>query len=309
MTTANRPRRPVTRAIGHERRLAALFVAPAIVTIAAIAIVPILATLWEALHGHDLRLPWLGRPFVGLGNFVEAAGDERFRAALVRTVLFALVTVPLEIALGLALALVMHGAIRGRGVIRAVALLPWAIPTVVAALVWRFMFDAQAGILNVPLRAAGVMSAEFDWFVGPFTAWVPIAVADIWKSTPFVAVLLLAGLQTIDRSLYEAAAIDGAGRARQFFTITLPLLRPVLVVAAAFRALDALRLFDLAYVLTAGGPGSATEPLSLYAFVVLMQRLRFGYGSAVSITVFLLTLGFALIWVRALGRTIEGDRA
>jgi ABC-type sugar transport system permease subunit len=123
-----------------------------------------------------------------------------------------------------------------------------------------------------------------------------------------VAVLVLAGLQTIDTSLYEAAAMDGAGRVRQFFTITLPLLRPVLVVATAFRALDALRLFDLAYVLTGGGPGSSTEPLSLYAFIALMQRLRFGYGSAISITVFLLTLGFALLWVRALGRTLEGDR-
>jgi ABC-type sugar transport system permease subunit len=144
--------------------------------------------------------------------------------------------------------------------------------------------------------------------VGAYTAWVPIALADIWKSTPFVAVLLLAGLQTIDASLYEAAAVDGASRMRQFFTITLPLLRPVLVVAAAFRALDALRLFDLAYVLTGGGPGTATEPLSLYAFVALMQRLRFGYGSALSISVFLLTLGFALLWVRALGRTLEGEK-
>jgi ABC-type sugar transport system permease subunit len=108
--------------------------------------------------------------------------------------------------------------------------------------------------------------------------------------------------------LYEAAAMDGAGRVRQFFTITLPLLGPVVVVATAFRALDALRLFDLAYVLTGGGPGSSTEPLSLYAFIALMQRLRFGYGSAISITVFLLTFGFALLWVRALGRTLEGDR-
>jgi ABC-type sugar transport system permease subunit len=148
----------------------------------------------------------------------------------------------------------------------------------------------------------------FDWFVGPLSAWVPIALADIWKSVPFVAVLVLAGLQTIDASLYEAAAMDGAGRVRQFFTITLPLLGPVVVVATAFRALDALRLFDLAYVLTGGGPGSSTEPLSLYAFIALMQRLRFGYGSAISITVFLLTFGFALLWVRALGRTLEGDR-
>lgn len=292
----------------RERRTAAMFVSPAIAVIALVALVPIALTFWEALHSHDLRLPWLGRPFVGIDNFAEAAADDRFQAAFVRTIVFALVTVPVEIACGVALALVMHSAVRGRALVRAAALLPWAVPTVVAALVWRFMFDGQAGVMNVPLRAAGVLDAGFDWFVGPLTAWVPIALADIWKSTPFVAVLVLAGLQTIDTSLYEAAAMDGAGRVRQFFTITLPLLRPVLVVATAFRALDALRLFDLAYVLTGGGPGSSTEPLSLYAFIALMQRLRFGYGSAISITVFLLTLGFALLWVRALGRTLEGDR-
>ena len=292
----------------RERRAAVGFVAPAIAVIALVALVPIAMTLWEALHSHDLRLPWLGRPFVGFDNFAEAAGDDRFQAALVRTIAFAFVSVPIEIACGVALALVMQSATRGRGFVRAAALLPWAVPTVVAALVWRFMFDGQAGVVNVPLRALGVMETGFDWFVHPLTAWVPIALADIWKSTPFVAVLVLAGLQTIDASLYEAAAMDGAGRVRQFFTITLPLLGPVLVVATAFRVLDALRLFDLAYVLTGGGPGSSTEPLSLYAFIALMQRLRFGYGSAISVTVFLLTLGFALLWVRALGRTLEGDR-
>jgi ABC-type sugar transport system permease subunit len=138
---------------------------------------------------------------------------------------------------------------------------------------------------------------------------VPIGVADVWKTTPFVAILLLAGLQTIDPALYEAASMDGAGSGRRFRTITMPLLAPTLVVAAAFRTLDALRLFDVVYVITAGGPGTATEPLSLYAFIALMQRLRFGYGSALSVIVFLLTFGFALVWVRALGRSLVGDRA
>jgi multiple sugar transport system permease protein len=202
----------------------------------------------------------------------------------------------------------MHTAMRGRAVIRLAALLPWAIPTAVAALVWRFMFDAQAGIITDPLRTLGLVEDSFDWFVHPLAAWVPIGVADVWKTTPFVAILLLAGLQTIDPALHEAARMDGANGVRRFVTITLPLLRPALVVAAAFRMLDALRLFDLAYVMTGGGPGTATEPLSLYAFIALMQRLRFGYGSALSVTVFLLTFGFALIWVRALGRSLVGDQ-
>jgi len=285
----------VTRATGlerEERRIAWRLVAPALLFVAGGALGPIAATLWEALHQHDLRLPWLGRPFIGLGNFVEAAGDDRFLAALGRTVVFAAITVPLELTLGLALALVMHIAVRGRAPIRLALLLPWTIPAVVAALVWRFIADAQGA----------------DWFLTPLGAWLPIAAADIWKTTPFVAVLLLAGLQTIDPSLHEAAAIDGAGPVRRFVTITLPLLRQAIVVAAAFRTLDALRLFDLPYVMTGGGPGTATEPLSLYAFIALMQRLRFGYGSALSIVVFVLTFGFALIWVRTFGRALAGER-
>ena len=292
-----------------EARLARWLVAPALVFILLGSLVPIAATGWESLHGHDLRLPWLGRPFVGLGNFVEAGRDPRFTSALLRTVTFAAITVPLELALGLALALVMHTARRGRSLVRLAALLPWAVPTVVAALVWRFMFDAQAGIITAPLRDLGVVAEAFDWFVHPLAAWVPIAAADIWKTTPFVSILLLAGLQTIDPTLHEAARMDGAGTVRRFVTITLPLLRPALVVAAAFRMLDALRLFDLAYVVTGGGPGTATEPLSLYAFIALMQRLRVGYGSALSLVVFLLTFAFALIWVRALGRSLVGEKA
>lgn len=302
----SQPLGPIER---EEVRLARWLVAPALIVILLGSLVPIAATGWEALHGHDLRLPWLGRPFVGLANFEEATGDPRFRAALLHTVTFAAVTVPLEVALGLALAVIMHTVVRGRAVVRLATLLPWALPSVIAALVWRLMFDAQAGIITVPLRAVGLVSDSFDWFVHPLTAWVPIGVADIWKTTPFVAILLLAGLQTIDPALFEAARMDGASRWRQFRTITVPLLRPALVVAAAFRMLDALRLFDLAYVLTGGGPGTATEPLSLYAFIALMQRLRFGYGSALSVTVFFLTFGFALIWVRALGQSMVGDRA
>lgn len=298
----------ITRWQSRERGLAALFVTPALGITVLIAVIPIAMTTWEALHAHDLRLPWLGRPFIGLGNFTEAIADERFRSALARTVAFAALTVPLEVVLGVALALAMQHAARGRGAVRAAVLLPWAIPTVVAALLWRFMFDSQAGILNVPLRAVGLVDAGFDWFVSPFTAWVPIVLADVWKSAPFVAVLVLAGLQTIDPALYEAASVDGASRWRQFFTLTLPLLRPALIVAIAFRALDALRLFDLAYVLTGGGPGSATEPLSLYAFIALLQRLRFGYGSALSVTIFLLTLAFALLWARALQRDLDEER-
>jgi ABC-type sugar transport system permease subunit len=294
--------------VGTEGRAAWGLVAPALAVLLLVSVAPVAGTVWDALHRHDLRLPWLGRPFVGLDNFVEAAGDPRFRAALLHTVAFALVSVPMELALGLALALVMQTATRGRALIRVAALLPWAVPTVVAALIWRFMFDAHGGIVTAWLRTVGLIEPSFDWFVEPIAAWVPIVLADVWKTSPFVAILLLAGLQTIDPAIEEAARIDGAGPFRRFATITLPLLRPALGVAAVFRVLDALRLFDLAYVLTGGGPGTATEPLSLYAYAVLTQRLRFGYGSALSVTLFVLTCAVALVAVRVVTRSQHGDQ-
>jgi ABC-type sugar transport system permease subunit len=281
----------------HTSGLAWLLIAPALVLIAAVALLPIAATAWEAVHDHDLRLPWLGRPFIGAGNFVEAARDRRFIDAVLHTLAFTAISVPIELMVGLALALSMHGVRRGRGVMRVAALLPWAVPTVVAALVWRLMADTFT------------TSTHIDWFANSTTAWIPIIAADVWKTTPFVAVLLLAGLQTIDPELYESAQLDGASSSRQLLTITLPLLAPALVVAAAFRTLDALRLFDVPFVMTGGGPGTATEPLSMYAFTALMERLRFGYGSALSIAVFAITFLAALCFVRALGRASLLDRA
>jgi ABC-type sugar transport system permease subunit len=280
-----------------DARLGLLLVAPALLVVFGIALIPLAVTAWEAVHLHDLRLPWLGTPVVGFGNIVEAARDPRVLSALVRTSLFAAVSVPLELTFGLALALVMHRLNRNRALARVATLMPFALPTVVAALVWRFIFES------------GGAATGIDWFSSPVTSWLPIIVADVWKTTPFVALMLLAGLQAIDEELYDAARMDGAGTLRQLWTITLPLLAPALVVAAGLRTLDALRLFDLPYVMTGGGPGTATEPLSLYAFTVLMQRLRFGYGSALSMLIFALALVIAFASVRLLGRvSMEGRR-
>ncbi len=205
-----------------ETRLAWGLVLPALATILLIALFPLLWTVWESLHRHDLRMPWLGRPFVGVGNYVEAAQDPRFWSALGHTALFAVVSVGLELVAGTVLALAMNRTFRGRGLVRASVLIPWAIPTVVAALLWRFMFDGEGGIVNAVLVRLGVLAQPLVWFIHPVTAWVPIILADVWKTTPFVALLLLAGLQNIDPSLYEAARIDGASAWRQFRHVTLP---------------------------------------------------------------------------------------
>lgn len=293
----------------REARLAWGFVAPALGVILLVAIFPLAWTAWESLHLHDLRMPWLGQPFVGLENYLEVLGDGRFWAAMAHTGFFTVASVGIELVLGLALAMAMNRAFRGRGLMRAAILIPWAIPTVVAALLWRFIFDARAGIANAVLMDAGIMEQPFVWFVHSVAAWVPVVLGDVWKMTPFVALLLLAGLQNIDRNLYEAAEIDGAGAWQKFRHVTLPLLKPAILVTLVFRTLDAFRVFDLIFVLTGGGPGTATEPIALYTFNSLLQNLRFGYGSALSIIIFLVTFGLAVLYIRALDVDLTGRQA
>jgi ABC-type sugar transport system permease subunit len=288
----------------EDARLAWRLLLPALAVIAAVVGFPLCWMAWESLHLHDLRMPWLGRPLIGLANYREAAADLRFRAAVTHTALFVAVSVALELVAGLVLALLMHHATRGRAVLRVLVLLPWAIPTAASALLWRFLFDSQAGLVNAILVRAHALDASRVWLVDPTLAWVPIVAADVWKTTPFVALLLLAGLQSIDGSLYDAARVDGARPWREFVEITLPLLKPAIVVAVAFRAIDAFRVFDLIYVLTGGGPGTATESVSLYTFSALLQKLRFGYASALSVIVFAVTFGLGLIYVRVSGQIV-----
>jgi ABC-type sugar transport system permease subunit len=280
----------------REARFAWALLAPLAIVLTLVAAAPLVATVWESFHRHDLRMPWLDRPWVGLANYTAAAVDPRLLEALAHTFFFTAVSVALELACGLALAMALDGVRRGRGAARAIVLMPWALPTVVAALVWRFMFDTGTGVVG----ALGIPALDRAWLSDPALAWVPIVLADVWKSTPFVALLVLAGLQAIDPALHEAARMDGARSWRRFMTITLPLLRPALLVAGIFRVLDAFRVFDLVYVLTTGGPGTATEVVSLYAFTTLFQDLRFGYGSALSLITFGFTFVLALGYIRAL---------
>lgn len=281
--------------MSRDARLGWMLLAPALLVLGTLAAGPLLVTVWESLHLHDLRMPWLGTPFIGLDNYAAALADARLHEALLHTTGFTLASVALELLVGLALALAIDGLRRGRGLATILIVLPWALPTVVVALLWQFMFDSQSGI-----APAGPGTIGAEWLSHPTGAWIPVVLGDVWKSTPFVALLLLAGLQGIDQSLYEAARLDGAGAWRRFTDITLPLLRPALLVAIVFRTLDAIRVFDLVYVLTGGGPGTATEVVSLYAFTTILQDLRFGYGSALSLVVFAVTFALALVYIRLL---------
>jgi ABC-type sugar transport system permease subunit len=289
-----------------EQRLAWALCAPAVIVICVIAAFPLAYTFWESLHLHDLRMPWRGRPFIGLANYAEAAADARFWSALGHTLLFAGASVSLELVFGLALALLLHRGMVARGLARTLALLPWAMPTVVAALLFRFVFE-PGGAADALFSVAHRGEAP-TWLSDARLAWLPIVLADVWKTSPFVALLLLAGLQAIDPALYEAASIDGANAWQAFRHVTLPGLRPALLVALVFRSLDALRVFDLVYVLTAGGPGTATEPLALYSWSALMRNLRFGYGSALSMLAFALTAALAWLYIRVGGSALLGAR-
>ena len=282
-----------------DARLAWALALPALVVTATFGVLPIAWTFWESLHLHDLRMPWRGRPFIGAGNYLEVAGDARFWGALGHTGIFVIATLVIELAGGVLLAMALDRVTRYRGVVRTAVLLPWAVPTVVVALIWRFMFESPSGLVTTV--ASGLGWASPTWFADPVAAWLPLVLADAWKTTPFVAILLLAGLQQIDRSLYEAAAVDGAGGWRQFRHITLPLLMPALLVAALFRSLDAFRVFDLVYVMTGGGPGTATEPIALYTFATLLQNLDFGLGAALSMIVFMTAFVAALAAIRWFG--------
>lgn len=294
------------RAERSDQQLAWLLCAPALLAICAVALFPLVYTFWESLHLHDLRMPWRGRPFIGLDNYAEAFSDRRFWGALAHTAFFTALTVSLELVLGLGLALLLHTSFAGRGLSRTVALLPWAMPTVVVALVWRFLFE-PTGAADALLIASGLAARAPLWLSDPVLAWVPIVLADVWKTTPFVALLLLAGLQNIDAALYESAAVDGAGAWRQLRHVTLPLLKPAILVALIFRTLDAFRVFDLIYALTGGGPGTATEPIALYTYNALFANLRFGYGAALSVIVFAVTFALALLYVRFLGVNLGGE--
>ena len=212
----------------------------------------------------------------------------------------------IQLVLGCVLALAMNRAFRGRALVRAAVLVPWAMPTVASALLWRFIFEGRAGIANALLVGLGLTNDPPVWFIRTGLAWVPVLV-DAWKTTPFVALLLLAGLQNIDASLYEAARIAAHRPWRQFRHVTLPLLKPAILVALVFRRLDAFRVFDLIYVMTGGGPGTSTEPI-IYTFNSLLE-LRFGYGSALSVIVFAVTFALALGYIRFLGAGLTETRA
>ncbi|MTT31318.1 ABC transporter permease subunit [Terrilactibacillus sp. BCM23-1] len=245
--------------------------------------------------------------FVGLQHYKENLSSPRTWLAIWNTLFFTVVSVAFELVIGLAIALLINKAFFGRGLIRASILIPWAIPTAVSALMWKFLYDGQNGIVAYLFEKVGLVDKMSDLLTTNTGAMFSVIFTDVWKTTPYMALLLLAGLLTIPSSLYEAAAIDGANKWQQFIKITLPLLKSSLLVALLFRTLDAFRVFDLIFVLTGGGPANSTETISILAYKVMFSQTNFGNGSSLSVIVFVCVAIISIIYIKLLGADLIQD--
>jgi len=291
-----------------DARLGLLLAAPAIVTILLIAVIPLAGTIWDSLFRLSLRFENAPRPFIGLDNYVSVLTDDAFFNALSVTGIVAGASVAVGLVLGMIIALLVNRSFRGRGIVRASVLVPWALTTVVSAKMWAWIYDGRYGVANDLLMRLHVIDAPIIFLVRPeVTIWAMIA-AEIWKTTPFMALLLLAGLQLIPGELYEAASLDGANPWQTFWRLTLPMLKPTILVALLFRTIDAARMFDLPRVLTNGGPGKSTETIVLYTYNTMFTSLNFGYSSTLAVVTFIIVMSFNFIYIKVLGAPTQGAR-
>ncbi|MGH9071411.1 MAG: carbohydrate ABC transporter permease, partial [Acidimicrobiales bacterium] len=283
-----------------DRRLGYALVAPAIICLLFVTAFPLVYNLLNSFRNVNLANGAQPHNFTGFANYAQLFDTPGFVGALVRTLGFTAVSVVIETVLAIGLALMLNKTFRGRGLVRAAILIPWAVPTVVSATLWKTMFDPRSGFVDYLLGVFHLPGAHVTWLAGEWTAWTAIFVADAWKNIPFIAIILLAGLQVIPSDIYEAARIDGASPWQAFRRMTLPLLKPALLVALIFRTLQALLIFDVIYIMTGGGPGTSTETLSYLNWQAFLVNTNFGYGGAMSVGLVVLALVIAGIYVRVL---------
>lgn len=286
-----------SKLVQAQTRLAWILLAPSLVVVALVALIPLLQTISQSFTNARLASD---RPvaFVGLNNYILLLTDGDFRHSIWVTVQFAVVTVVFEFLLGLLIALVVNSNFKGRGFMRAAMLVPWAIITTVSAQMWKWMYNDIYGVFNdLLVNRLHILSSNVAWISNPATQLPAIQIVDIWKATPFVALLLLAGLQVIPGDIYEAARVDGANGVQQFFSLTLPLLRPAIVVTMIFRTLDALRVFDVFYVMFGSNP--STMPMAVYAQQNIVSFSLLGYGSAVAVAIFIIIAVFVVAYMTA----------
>ena len=270
---------------------------PTLVVVVIVALFPLCQTIYYSFTDQQFLSGVTPTQWVGLKNYTNLLQDTIFRDSIVTTIKFTIITVIFECILGMIIALVVNSNFRGRGGMRAAMLVPWAIPTVVSTQMWKWMYNDVYGVFNDLLTRLHIISSNVAWISRPSTSLAAICAVDIWKTTPFVALLLLAGLQVIPADVYEAADVDGAGKIQQFFRITLPLLRPAIMVMLIFRTLDALRVFDAFYVMF--GSREDTQTMAVYAQNTIVGGGDVGYGSAISVAIFAIIAVFVVIYVTA----------
>lgn len=278
----------------RQARLAWFMLTPTLLIVAAIALWPLLQTIYQSFTDAAFNSPTPTK-FIGLKNYSDLLTDPQWWGSVIVAIKFTIVTVIFEFILGMVIALVVNSNFRGRGLTRAIMLIPWAMITVVSAQMWKFMYNQIFGVVNDILTRAHIISSNIAWLAQSNTAFPAVCAVDIWKTTPFVALLLLAGLQVIPGDVYEAAKVDGAGSVQQFLRITLPLLRPAILVTLIFRTLDALRVFDVFYVLE--GNRLDTQTMAIYAYQNLIPFGDFGYGAAISVAIFIIIAIFVVLYV------------
>lgn len=280
-------------ALSDRRRQAYLFLAPSILILLLVAAWPLARTFWFSFTDASLTLEDV--QWVGLQNFADVLEDEDWWTSVRNTLFFTGISVTLETILGLGIALLLHNPFAGRSLLRTAVMVPWAIPTVVSAKMWSWMFHDLYGVINDILMKLRLIQEPIAWMADSSLSMMAIIFVDVWKTTPFMTLLILAGLQSIPTQVYQSAAVDGASAFRTFWKITLPLLKPALVVAIIFRCLDALRIFDLVYVMTSNSRETST--MSVYARENMIDFQNLGYGSAVSVLIFGFIALFTIIYV------------
>ncbi len=282
-----------------DKVLAALLLAPAAILLSLIIVYPVGRLLWMSVQNLSLT-SGLPAEFVGLENFALMWDDPVFWEATWNTLLIAVITVPGALLMGLGMALLANLPFRRKWPVRLSLLIPWALPLSFAGLIFAWFFHSEYGIVNDVLQRLGFEG--IIWFNSPTYAFAAICLTIVWKTSSFMALIILAGLQTIPRSLYEAADVDGAGRVRQFFEITLPLLKPAIVIALIFRTITALQTFDIPYMMTGGGPGTSTVTLAMYIHQNTVSFLDLGYGSALAVVMFAFSMAVTFVYLRMLRR-------
>lgn len=271
-----------------------IFNAPLIIIAAIFILLPVIGTLATSFFRDVTFLP--GK-FLGFENYKHLITDENFWKSVQFTLFFVIVSVSLELFFGMIFALVLNETFPGRNIFMITILIPWAIPIAISARIWQFIYNFDFGVLNYLFLQIGISDERISWLGTSTGAFFSIVISDVWKTTPFITIILLAGLSNISKEIYEQSKVDGSNMFQRFFKITLPLIKPVLIVALLFRTVDAIRIFDLIYVLTGGGPGGSTTSISFYAFNFLVSG-DYGYGSAISAILFLIAACLAILYLK-----------